>query len=54
MMVLWPVRSDASFKPQQILHQKRAYFGVKKTESGDQRESVFINLVPVFENYHST
>ena len=44
MMILWPVRSIASFKPQLILYQKCAYLVVKKKESGDQRKSTFTNL----------
>ena len=37
MMILWPViRSDASFKLQQILYQKHAYLRMKKKESDDQ------------------
>ena len=40
-MILQPVRSNVSFKPQQILYQKHAYLRVKKKEPGDQS----LNLV---------
>ena len=51
---LQPVRSNASLKPQQILYKKRVYFGMKKKESGEQRESTSANLVAIFKDYHST
>ena len=53
-MIFWPVRNDVNFKPQQILYQKRTYLGVKKKESGNQRESTFTNIASIFEGYLST
>ena len=53
MTILRPVSSNVSFKPRQILYQKRAYLRVKK-ESGDQRESTCTNVVVIFEDNHST
>ena len=47
---LWPVRSDRSFKPWQILYKEHAYFGMMKKESSEQRESTFTNSAMILKN----
>ena len=44
------VRSDRTFNPQRILCQERAYFGMMKKESGEQRESTFTNSAVILRN----
>ena len=45
-----PVRNDRSFKPWRILYKERAYFGMKKKESGEQGESTFTNSATILKN----
>ena len=44
----WPVRSDANFKPQHFIPKTFLF----KKEFGDQRESIFTNIVTIFEDNH--
>ena len=46
-----PVRSNGSLKPPQFLCNKCAYLGLKKKESGKERESNSTNLVATFEDF---
>ena len=52
VMSLEPVRNDRSFKLRQILHEECSYFGMKKKESGIQRESISTNPATIFKDLH--
>ena len=53
VMSLQPVRSDRNFKLWQILYKEWDYFGMKKKQSGKQRESTYINPAVIIKEYHS-
>ena len=44
VMSLRPVRSDRSFKPQQIFYKEHTYFGMKKKEPGKAKVVYFHQL----------